>query len=86
VPGQQRRHQRQQGVQVRRQIDIHVREHLGVALRPDGPQRPAAARQVHVDGPHLGVAGQPVAMAQVPSVLPLSAIVTRAVNGKLSRR
>jgi hypothetical protein len=28
----------------------------------------------------------PVAIAQVASVLPLSAIVIRAVNGKLSRR
>ena len=54
VPGQQRGHQRQQGVQVCRQIDIHVGQDLGVALRPDGPQSPAASRQLHVDGPHLG--------------------------------
>ena len=54
MPGQQRGHQRQQGVQVCRQIDIHIGEDLGVALRPDGPQGPAASRQLHVDGPHLG--------------------------------
>ena len=60
VPGQQRGHQRQQGVQVCRQIDIHIGEDLGVALRPDGPQGPAASRQLHVDGPHLGqLASQP---------------------------
>src|SRR6185437_5825190 len=53
VPGQQRGDQRQQGVQVCRQIDIHVGEDLGLALRPDGPQRPAASRQLHPDGPDL---------------------------------
>ena len=61
VPGQQRRDQREQGVQVCRQIDIHVGEDVGLALRPDGPQRPATSRQFHVDGAHLGqLAGQPV--------------------------
>ena len=59
VPGQQRGDQRQQGVQVCRQIDIHVGEDLGLALRPDGPQGPAASRQLHPDGPHLRqLAGQ----------------------------
>jgi hypothetical protein len=54
VTRQQRGDQRQQGVQVCRQIDIHVGQDLGVAFGPDGPQGPAAARLVHVDRPHLG--------------------------------
>ena len=46
-------------VQVRRQIDIHVGEDLGVALRPDGAQRPAGPA-LHVHRPHLAeLAGQP---------------------------
>jgi hypothetical protein len=53
--------QRQQRVQVRRQIDIHVREDLGVTLRPDRPQRPPPSRLIHAYRPHLiEVAGQPV--------------------------
>ena len=61
VAGQQRRDQRQQRVQIRRQIDIHVREDLGVTLRPDRPQRPPPSRLFHAYGPHLiEVARQPV--------------------------
>ena len=61
VPGQQRGDEREQGVQVCRQIDIHIGEDLGLALRPDGAQRPAAPGQREVDGPDLGqLAGQPV--------------------------
>ena len=61
VPGQQRGDEREQGVQVCRQIDIHIGEDLGLVLRPDGAQRPAAPGQRQVDGPDLGqFAGQPV--------------------------
>jgi hypothetical protein len=43
VPGQQRRDQREQCAEVRRQVDIHAGQDVGVAAGPDGPQRAAAA-------------------------------------------
>ena len=54
VPGQERCDQGQQRAEIRRQVDVHVREHLGPAHRPRRPKRPAATlgRQVH--GPDLG--------------------------------
>ncbi len=53
VPGQQRRHQRKQGVQVGRQVNVHVGEDVRHTDGPDGPQRPAAARLLQVDGADL---------------------------------
>ena len=57
VPGQQRRDQGEESVQVGGQVHVHVREHLGVRRRPDLVQRPAAAGDVEVDGAYLGVLG-----------------------------
>jgi hypothetical protein len=51
VPGEQGREQREQRVQVGGQVDVHVGVHVGVAGRPDGAQRPAAARPLDLDGP-----------------------------------
>ena len=50
VAGEQRRDQREQGVQVCRQIDIHIGEHVRVVRQPDGSQCPAAAWLLQPDG------------------------------------
>jgi hypothetical protein len=49
VPGDQRRHQRQQRGQVGGQVDVHIGEHRRGGGRPRRPQRPAAALLLQVD-------------------------------------
>ena len=52
VPGDQRRHQRQQRGQVGGQVDVQVRHDGGVRGGPGRPQRPAAALGVQVQDVH----------------------------------
>ena len=49
VPGQQRRHQREEGGQGGGEVDVHVGDDRGVTGRPRGTQRvaPTLAGQVH---------------------------------------
>ena len=54
VPGDQRGHQREQGVEVGGQVDVHVREHRRVRRRPHRAQRPPATLLVEVDDGDLG--------------------------------
>ena len=54
VAGDQRRDQRQQRPQVGRQVDVHVAEHVGVAGRPGGAQRPPAALLVEAQDGRRG--------------------------------
>jgi hypothetical protein len=62
VPGDQRRDQRQQRVEICRQVNVHVREHVRGALGPDLLQRPAPARLLDPDHPDPGqLGGQQVA-------------------------
>jgi hypothetical protein len=55
---EQRSHQRQQGVQVSRQVDVHVGHHVGVADRPGGTQRASAALLVEMDHADSGELGR----------------------------
>jgi hypothetical protein len=57
VPGEQRRDQWQQGVQVGGQVDVHVGEHLGGAGGPDLFQRAAAPGLLEPDHPDPGQVG-----------------------------
>ena len=54
VAGHQRRDQRQEGVQVGGQVDVHVGDDVGGAGAPDVPQRPPTPLAVQVDGLDLG--------------------------------
>jgi len=54
VPGQQRRDQRQQGVQVGGQVHVHVSEDVRVTRRPERTQRSAPAGFLQPDGPDFG--------------------------------
>jgi hypothetical protein len=58
VARDQRRDQRSQRPQVGRQVDVHVAEDVGLAGRPGGPQRPAAALGVEVAHPHARQLGR----------------------------
>ena len=53
VAGDQRGHQRQQGVEVGGQVDVHVGEDRGVGGGPHGPQGPAAPLLLQPEGPDL---------------------------------
>jgi hypothetical protein len=58
--GQQRRDEGQQRAQVGREIDVRVGDHAGVARRPRGAQRAAAALAVEAQRAHAGqLGGQP---------------------------
>ena len=50
VTGEERRDQGEKCRQVGRQVDVHVREHGGVAVRPDGAQGASAPGEVDSDG------------------------------------
>ena len=52
VPGQQRRDQRQQRLQVGGQVHVHIGIDVGVAAGPDRAQRPAPARPLDADRLH----------------------------------
>ena len=85
VARQQGRDEGQQGVEVGRQVDVHVGDDGRLARRPRGPQRPAPAL--------VGRGGWPArpssslarrqAMPHVRSVLALSAMVISHGSGKL---
>jgi hypothetical protein len=62
VAGDQRRDQRQQRLEPGREVDVHVGEDVGVAARPDPPQRPAASLlgEAHV-GDRVELGGEPFA-------------------------
>ena len=85
VAGQQRRDQRQQRVEVGREVDVHVGDDRGVARRPRRAQRAAAAllrrggRRARRAARAASACGDRPACA---SVLALSAIVIRHGNGK----
>ena len=65
VPRHQRCDQRQQRVQVRRQVYVHVGHDVGVAARPDRAQRPAAPGP-----PDMGGADQREFLRQVQGLSP----------------
>ena len=52
VPGQQRRDQRQQRVQVSGQVHVHIGVDVGVAAGPDRAQRPAPPGPLDTDRAH----------------------------------
>ena len=52
VARDERGHQRQEGVEPGRQVDVEIGDHRGVAGRPRGPQRPTPPLLVEVDGAH----------------------------------
>ena len=52
VAGHQGRHERPQGVEVGRQVDVHVDQHAGVGLGPDPAQGSPAALRVEVHHAH----------------------------------
>ena len=82
------RDQRQQGLEVGGEVDVHVGDHGGVAGAPHLPQGPAPALLVEVDGADVAGArsASRLASGQVASVLALSAMVIRKLNGKLAFR
>ena len=67
-----------------RQVHVHVGDDRGVAGRPHVAQRPSPALFVEVHGHDAGELAAPgsEAMAQVRSVLALSATVIRKLKGK----
>ena len=87
VAGQQGRDQGQQRLQAGGQVSVHVGDHGGVAGPPDLPQRPPPALLGDVDGPDPGSRSPSrLASSQVASVLALSAMEIRKLNGKLAVR
>ena len=87
VTAEQRSHQRQQGVQVRRQVDVHVDE--DVCRRRDQAVFNASPRPLlrHMDHARHRRAARASrsATSGVRSVLALSAMVTRDSNGTSAR-
>jgi len=83
-PRQQGSDQGQQGVEIGGQVDVHVGHHLRLAERPHGAEGRlfplSPSRRL---GRPAIVAASVDAMGQVSSVLALSAMETRAVNGEL---
>ncbi len=84
VPGDERRHQGQERAQVGGEVDVHVDEHGGVALRPRRLERSSAALLVQVQGRRRGPpVGETARRSPTcASVLALSAMVMRYEKGK----
>src|SRR5207253_7250720 len=57
VAGDEWSDQREQGVEVGREVDVHVGDHGGVTRQPGVGQGPAATLLVEVDGPDAGQLG-----------------------------
>ncbi len=54
VAAEQGGDQRQQGVQISRQVDVHVRQYGGIGFQPGGAERPAPALLAQVQCADLG--------------------------------
>ena len=84
MPGEERRDEGKQRREIGGEVDVHVGEHARVARRPDSwsaSPRPFPSRRTARDAGELVLEGGRRAPT-VPSVLPLSAIVMRAAQGK----
>src|SRR3546814_20207449 len=53
VSGEQRSNQRHQGVEVGREVDVHVRDHVGIGVAPYLPQCSTTTLRIQVDDPDV---------------------------------